>query len=673
MSAIAGDYQFAAEPRPVRLKKQKYRELENEEKTTATNIMYDRRVVRGLTFTTVPLNANVTEEKASRRSAKASQQQDVDAEPTTPDAPEGCKYSDAQTDDMSEDPFDKVPEYEVDTQTEVVWVKEKPNLTMPVKSGLDVGVEVGDGDLFCFNKEVQPLLTVLVGKCLETSRLEVLEEEELKAMRQHRKDMLEQKHKELLEVQRLEAEEQQRFAEAQRRKKEARARKTGLVFAHRKFCCRILSKAYLKPIASNSLRQVEVGGLFKDVREKHFNDALLPWLLEKTIQVKTIEQEIESASFSFVGSSTFELAKLHSAAVQGHYNRKEQARLEGILKNEENERRKARRREQRIIRQRQRELEALKNKIFETVVSPGVLLSPIIVQTFYDINPYLTQPSICTPAGIFGELLLTVSVAEEIQGVSFTDTELKEMMQKFMMTEVRNTEFRFGFVDASKLTQMMEELDQVGLTLENLETSNEETKARFISFLQDNQNVAPQATLHVIWNDLERYRIREGLIEGLNKALFLVMTGKDVPGPVRHRVKLIAFEPLEQDLERPVAFIRLLPRYDEEEESLTNRGSQDRLAPPSKPSQAGKETERPEEKALAVIPKTEDLCVIVVNRRAQLAFRSSFSRYMSSMKASEQMTELKLRTNRKAVGFEINLMAAVAEGLPVFDYEVAST
>jgi hypothetical protein len=671
MSAIAGDYQFAAEPRPVRLKTQKYRDTENDEKIVPTNLMYDRRVVRGLTFTTVPLNTNTSEEKASHRSAKISQQQEVDEEPTTPEAPQGCKYSDAQTDDMSEDPFDEVPEYNIYTQTEVVWIKAKPNLSMPVKTGVDKEVEVEDGDLFCFNDEVRPLLTVLVGKSLEQARMEVLEEEELRAMRQHRTDVMEQKHREMLEVQDLEAQEQMRYTEAQRRKKEARARKTGLVFAHRKFCCRIYSKNYLKPLALSALKEVEDAGLFKDVRELQFNDKLVPWLVSNVLRIKTKEQEVERNSWNYVVMGSIELAELHLAAVEGYYHRKEQTRLDGIMRHEENERRKARRREQRLIRQRQRELEALKRRIHETVVASGALLGPTIAQPYADISPYLTTPSVCTPAGIFGELLLSVSVTEEILGSSFTETELKDMMQKFMMTEVRNTEFRFGFLQAAKLTQMMEELDQTGLTLDNLETSNEESKARFLTFLQDRDNVEPSTTLYAIWRDLERYRIREGLIEGLNKALYMVMTGKDVPGPVRHRVKLVVVDPVEEGLERPVALIRLLPRPDEEDEPLTtNRGSQDKLAQSSKPP---KDSERSEDKVLAVVTKTDEFSVIVISRRAQTVFRSSFSRYMSGMKSADLMADLKPRINRKAMGFEINLMADIGEGLPVFDYEVSSS
>jgi hypothetical protein len=41
-----------------------------------------------------------------------------------------------------------------------------------------------DGELFNFDYEVEPILQVVIGKTLEASRLEVLEEEELREMKE---------------------------------------------------------------------------------------------------------------------------------------------------------------------------------------------------------------------------------------------------------------------------------------------------------------------------------------------------------------------------------------------------------------------------------------------------------------------------------------------------------
>ena len=55
---------------------------------------------------------------------------------------------------------------------------------LPVHSGVDKNTQIWDGELFDFDYESVPILKVLIGKTMELSRLEVLEEEELKKMKQ---------------------------------------------------------------------------------------------------------------------------------------------------------------------------------------------------------------------------------------------------------------------------------------------------------------------------------------------------------------------------------------------------------------------------------------------------------------------------------------------------------
>ena len=55
---------------------------------------------------------------------------------------------------------------------------------MPKKMGVDKKTLVEDNELFNFDDDVEPILSVLCGNTLEISRMEVLEEEELREMRE---------------------------------------------------------------------------------------------------------------------------------------------------------------------------------------------------------------------------------------------------------------------------------------------------------------------------------------------------------------------------------------------------------------------------------------------------------------------------------------------------------
>lgn len=61
--------------------------------------------------------------------------------------------------------------------------------------------------LFDYDVEVQPILEVLVGKTIEQSLIEVLEEEELAALREQQRKFLELRAAEKAEEQRLEEQE----------------------------------------------------------------------------------------------------------------------------------------------------------------------------------------------------------------------------------------------------------------------------------------------------------------------------------------------------------------------------------------------------------------------------------------------------------------------------------
>ena len=67
--------------------------------------------------------------------------------------------------------------------------------------------QIWDGDLFDFDYEVEPILQVLLGKTLEHSRMEVLEEEELKMMKQQQEHYQNLKKSEMEKVHRLEEKE----------------------------------------------------------------------------------------------------------------------------------------------------------------------------------------------------------------------------------------------------------------------------------------------------------------------------------------------------------------------------------------------------------------------------------------------------------------------------------
>ena len=103
--------------------------------------------------------------------------------------------------------------FETEVQTDkYIDIPEKV-LPWPEQTGINKMTQIEDGDLFCFDTEVEPLLNVLLSKTLEQARMEVLEEEEIKELKQQQRYYEEQRNRELAEVEALEDAENRRKQE----------------------------------------------------------------------------------------------------------------------------------------------------------------------------------------------------------------------------------------------------------------------------------------------------------------------------------------------------------------------------------------------------------------------------------------------------------------------------
>ena len=247
------------------------------------NIMYDRRVVRGSTYSMRNKNqAQASPKRSTNRSRRrASKQREEDgARPSTPPAVDGRKHMDIQTDTYLEELTDKVPEVDEGTQTDAYMDRPPSPLFMPQKTGTDVATQIEHGDLFDFDLEVEPILEVLVGKTLETSMMEVLEEEELKQIRLHQETFEQSRNAEVAEVQRLEAEARRRFEEKERRIKEQQVKQVARNDLEDKVAARSFAKHYLSDLHSNVFSNLMKAGHFYDPLHKEVQEQFMPFLMQ---------------------------------------------------------------------------------------------------------------------------------------------------------------------------------------------------------------------------------------------------------------------------------------------------------------------------------------------------------------------------------------------------------
>ncbi|KAM5327055.1 radial spoke head protein 3 homolog isoform 1-T1 [Glossophaga mutica] len=293
-------YTFTSRPRVLPCQRRRYRDSlvqPAEEPTPYANIMYDRRVIRGNTYAIYQepprgqfSDVDLQRQRRTQKRALAKKRAQEQLRPWTPEPVEGRKHVDVQTELYLEEIADRVIEVDMECQTDAFLDRPPTPLFIPAKTGRDVATEILEGELFDFDLEVQPMLEVLVGKTIEQSLLEVMEEEELANLRASQNAYEELRNVELAEVQRLEEQERRHRQEKERRKQQQwevvhKHKQTAEKIAARAFAQRYLSD--LLPSVFGSLRD---GGYFFDPIERDIELGFLPWLMKEV--EKTVEHSI---------------------------------------------------------------------------------------------------------------------------------------------------------------------------------------------------------------------------------------------------------------------------------------------------------------------------------------------------------------------------------------------
>ncbi|XP_076986340.1 radial spoke head protein 3 homolog [Tamandua tetradactyla] len=293
-------YTYTSRPRPLPCQRRRYRDnllQPDEEPIRYGNIMYDRRVIRGNTYAlqTLPLTSQpeaieLQRQQQAKRRALARKRAREQLRPRTPEPVEGRKHVDVQTELYLEEIADRIIEVDMECQTDAFLDRPPTPLFIPAKTGKDVATQILEGELFDFDLEVKPMLEVLVGKTIEQSLLEVMEEEELANLRANQYAYEELRNVELAEVQRLEEQERRHREEKERRKQQqweilSKHNETAQKIAAQAFAQRYL--ADLLPSVFGSLKE---SGYFYDPIERAIEIGFLPWLMNEVD--KTMENNM---------------------------------------------------------------------------------------------------------------------------------------------------------------------------------------------------------------------------------------------------------------------------------------------------------------------------------------------------------------------------------------------
>jgi hypothetical protein len=290
----ADTYQFTSQPRAVKNgggAANLYRDPQDRTMSQYGNIMYDRRIVRGNTYAqhTLPATAQpdpieIQRQQEMRRRAVARKRAKDQLKPRSPEPVEGRKHIDVQTELYLEELSDRVEESDIAVQTDAFLDRPPTPLFIPAKTGLDIHTQIEEGDLFDFDIEVRPILEVLVGKTLEQSLLEVMEEEELAQLRSQQRSFEQLRNAELVEQQRLEEQERRHSEEKMRRLTQQREVLAKEKETSDKLAARAFAQSYLSDLIPSVFGSLTDHGFFYDPVERDVDESFMPWLNDSVVR-----------------------------------------------------------------------------------------------------------------------------------------------------------------------------------------------------------------------------------------------------------------------------------------------------------------------------------------------------------------------------------------------------
>ncbi|KAH7293866.1 hypothetical protein KP509_28G046000 [Ceratopteris richardii] len=245
------------------------------------NLMFDPRVIRGPTqpHQHKKPEHSIHDHPATKKLNKAKVACSTKNALMTSSEP--CttrKHLDVQTDAYLEEFVEKVSEFDMDTQTDPFLDRPPTPLFIPQKSGPDAGTQIEEGELFNFDDEVEPILEVLVGRTLEQSVMEVMEEKQLANLHAYQEHFEQIRAAELVATQRMEAAERRINEERTKRVEQEKKRLEEEEKTKQKTEVQMYVRGYLKNMTDSIFRTLQKLNYFYDPVEKEVEELYLPFL-----------------------------------------------------------------------------------------------------------------------------------------------------------------------------------------------------------------------------------------------------------------------------------------------------------------------------------------------------------------------------------------------------------
>lgn len=445
------DYGFSAQPHVVRAKK-KYRTSDgqpfDQEVYRYQNLMFEKRVVRGNTYSQYMVANSEVEEAPIQNNRRNKRQlirrnthqsfeetgeigsEDYNFRGMVLQPPSGCRFAESYTDETVEFETDLPPCHDATTQTEWVIEKKIPDLSMPVYNGVDKETQIYPSDnLFDFDYESEPIVQVLVTRCLEESRIEVCEEQELQALKDRQTFLKKRAAEESESLLALQQREQTKHREHEEFMKRKRRQKEDLIDVHQHMVSRVYSKRFVADIANSAFEILDNMCMFMDEKEKEIKDNFMPWLYEETLEIAKSHQTQKKNTEKMIDEIEAGIISAHKKTVSDEIERRRLAKEEEDRLAKEKAEAKAAKLAWKVQRRVDRRLFHLQNEIMDSFVNKGDDDQDIVNISDFDGTDADGSKTIGFRGGVIGEFYKLIKQLKNNEKFASVDFENEELIQ----------------------------------------------------------------------------------------------------------------------------------------------------------------------------------------------------------------------------------------------------
>ena len=332
---------------------------------------------------------------------------------------------------------------------------------LPQKLGKDVGTQILDDDLFDFDRDVQSLLTVIVGKTLEQSMLELEQEEEIENLREAKLMYSKKKNEDTKRIKNLEDREIQKKNNNDAKKDHRKQIRERRKKTQKELISRVISKTYLRDLIKNSYNDLIFRGQFRDYTSSIVKNKTNGILMSGSEKLNTAFNNMRNFIQDNLNNKLKNFENIHQKAVdERHKLLEEIARQKEIIRKREEEAR-IKAEEAKKERRKLRKIERIKKEIKASIIDTGVAKSDAYSEETTEIGNENKneEPYIGVYGSFIGLFLVTLSLVQRdcFQDEALYNIENIGEIMRMVFDETQSTlSFHFNEEAASKISKLLQ-------------------------------------------------------------------------------------------------------------------------------------------------------------------------------------------------------------------------